>query len=90
MHDEPSNLDDALLARLNNLKGSSVSVDSSKSLALPPSAGGASELDDTPEDLIARFERLCAGSPLVTSRLHYQNLLSTILAVHPHLPSRNF
>ena len=58
MHDKPSNLGDALLARLNNLKGSSVSFDSSQSLALLPIAGGASELDDTPKDLIARFERL--------------------------------
>ena len=55
MDDEPLNLDHALLARLNNLKQSSVSFDSSKSLVVPPSA---SELDDTPEDLIARFERL--------------------------------
>ena len=55
MPDEPLNPDDALLTRLNNLKHSSVSFDSSKSLALPASA---TELDDTPEDLIARFERL--------------------------------
>ena len=55
MDDEPLNHDDALLARLNNLKQSSVSFDSSKSLAVPASASG---LDDTPEDLIARFERL--------------------------------
>ena len=55
MDDEPLNHDDALLARLNNLKHSSVSFDSSKSLAIPASA---SELDDSPEDLIARFERL--------------------------------
>ena len=55
MPDEPLDPDDALLARLNNLKQSSVSFDSSKSLAVPASASG---LDDTPEDLIARFERL--------------------------------
>ena len=55
MDDEPSTHDDALLARLNNLKQSSVSFDSSNNLAGP---AGASELDDTPEDLIARFERL--------------------------------
>ena len=55
MHNEPVDPDDALLARLNNLKQSSVSFDSSKSLAIPASASG---LDDTPEDLIARFERL--------------------------------
>lgn len=51
----PSNNDDALLARLNNLKQSTLSFDSSKSLAVP---AGAGELDNTPEDLIARFERL--------------------------------
>ena len=55
MPHEPLNPDDALLARLNSLKQSSVSFDSSKSLAVPASASG---LDDTPEDLIARFERL--------------------------------
>ena len=55
MEDEPSNDDKALLARLNNLKQSSVSFDSSNSLS---ASAGASELDDTPEDLIARFERL--------------------------------
>ena len=55
MDDEPLSHDDALLARLNNLKQSSVSFDSSKSLAV---SARASELDDTPEDLIARFERL--------------------------------
>ena len=55
MGDEPSNDDKALLARLNNLKQSSVSFDSSNSLS---ASAGASELDDTPEDLIARFERL--------------------------------
>ena len=55
MDDEPSSHDDGLLARLNNLKQSSISFDASKSLSGP---AGASELDDTPEDLIARFERL--------------------------------
>ena len=55
MDDEPLKHDDALLARLNNLKQSSVSFDSSKSLAIP---ANASKLSDTPEDLIARFERL--------------------------------
>lgn len=47
--------DDALLARLNNLKQSSVSFDSSNRL---PGPAGADTLDDAPEDLIARFERL--------------------------------
>ena len=55
MDDEPSKLDYAFLARLNNLKKSSVSFDSSKG---PAASAGASERDDTPEDLIARFERL--------------------------------
>ncbi|KAL9134463.1 MAG: hypothetical protein Q9175_004357 [Cornicularia normoerica] len=57
MNDEPSDHDDALLARLNNLKRSSVSFGSSNSVSAP---AGASELDHTPEDLIARFERLHA------------------------------
>ena len=55
MDDESPSRDDALLARLNNLKPSSVSFGSSSSLS-PPS--GASELNDTPEDLLARFEKL--------------------------------
>ena len=55
MDEEPSNHDDALLLRLNNLKQSSVSFDSSK--CLTPLIG-AGELDETPENLIARFERL--------------------------------
>ena len=55
MDDEPSDYDNALLARLNNLKQSSVSFGSSNSLSAPT---GANELDDSPEDLIARFERL--------------------------------
>lgn len=53
--DGPPNNDDALLARLNNLKQSSISFDSSNSLTVP---AGAGELDNTPEDLTARFERL--------------------------------
>ena len=55
MDNGPSNHDDALLARLNNLKQSSVSFDLSRSTAVP---AGASEIDNTPEDLIARFEKL--------------------------------
>ena len=55
MDDEPLSHDEALLARLNNLKQSTVSFDSSKSLAIPAKVN---ELHDTPEDLIARFERL--------------------------------
>ena len=55
MDDEPSNHDNALLVRLNNLKKSSVSFDSSRRL-IP--LEGAGEPDDTPENLIARFERL--------------------------------
>lgn len=53
--DGPPNNDDALLARLNKLKQSSISFNSSRSLTAP---AGAAELDNTPEDLIARFERL--------------------------------
>ena len=56
MDDEPADHDDAaLLARLNNLKKSNISFRSSSHLSASPSA---SQLGDTPEDLIARFERL--------------------------------
>lgn len=47
--------DDALLARLNNLKQSNLTPGPRNSLLAPSSP---SRLDDTPEDLIARFERL--------------------------------
>ena len=56
MDNEPSDHDDAaLLARLNNLKKSSISFRSSSHLS---ASASASQLDDTAEDLIARFERL--------------------------------
>lgn len=55
MGDEPSDRDDALLARLNNLKQSNISFGSPSSLSIPT---GPSKLYDDPEDLIARFERL--------------------------------
>lgn len=55
MANEPSDDDDALLARLNKLNQSNVSFGPSNSLS---ASAGASELDETPEDLIARFERL--------------------------------
>lgn len=55
MDDEPSDHDDALLARLNNLKQSSVSFHSPNSVS---TLAGPSKLNDTPEDLVARFERL--------------------------------
>ena len=73
MDDEPSDHDDALLARLNSLKQSSVSFGSFKSLS---ASIGVNELDDTPEDLIARFERLHGRKP---ADGHEQtSLLSTI------------
>ena len=55
MGDEPSDHDHALLARLNNLKQSNVSFGSPSSLSIP---AVPSRLDETPEDLLARFERL--------------------------------
>ena len=56
MDDEPSDHDDAaLLARLNNLKKSNISFRSSSHLS---ASASASQSGDTPEDLIARFERL--------------------------------
>ena len=47
--------DDALLARLNNLKQSNAAFNPRNSLSVPISP---SNFDHTPEDLIARFERL--------------------------------
>ncbi|KAM0799121.1 hypothetical protein BDR22DRAFT_339830 [Usnea florida] len=56
MDNEPSDHDDAaLLARLNNLKKSNISFRSSSHLS---TSASASQLGDTPENLIARFERL--------------------------------
>lgn len=55
MGDEPSAHDHALLARLNNLKQSSVSFGAPNSLSI---LSEPSKLYDTPEDLVARFERL--------------------------------
>ena len=56
MDNEPSDHDDAaLLARLNNLKKSNISFRSSSHLS---ASASASQHGDTPEDLIARFERL--------------------------------
>lgn len=55
MGDKPSSEDDDLLARLNALKHSHVSFDSSsKSMARPVEEG----VDNTPEDLLARFQRI--------------------------------
>ena len=56
MDNEPSDHDDAaLLARLNNLKKSNISLSSSSQFS---ASASASQLGETPEDLIARFERL--------------------------------
>ena len=55
MGNEPSDHDDALLARLNNLKQSNVSFGSPSNLSIP---AVSSRLNETPEDLLARFGRL--------------------------------
>ena len=55
MDHEPTDHDNALLARLNYLKQSSVSFSSPESLS---TLTESNKLNDTPEDLIARFERL--------------------------------
>src|SRR5690242_2066515 len=52
----PAN-DDALLARLNALKQSSISFDTTSSASITPSK------TSTPDDLAARFARLGSASP---------------------------
>ena len=64
MDDEPSTHDDALLARLNKLKKSNISFKTSNTLSVTTST---SEADETPDDLIARFQRI-----------HGQNAASTV------------
>ena len=64
MDDEPSAHENALLARLNKLKKSNISFGTSN----PPSVTiSSSEADKTPDDLIARFQRI-----------HGQNAASTL------------
>jgi hypothetical protein len=55
MADEPSPHDKLLLARLNNLKPSNVSL---SAFPTPSTATAPSEADETPEDLIARFQKI--------------------------------
>lgn len=47
--------DNALLARLNTLKQSSISLKQSQTASIPAVSAGQ---DDTPEDLLARFQKL--------------------------------
>jgi len=47
--------DNTLLARLNNLKKSNVSLKQSNTVSIPSVSAGQ---DDTPEDLLARFQKL--------------------------------
>ncbi|KAL2041565.1 hypothetical protein N7G274_005947 [Stereocaulon virgatum] len=60
MADEPSFDDNILLARLNNLKKSNISL---STFPTPPTANTPSSIDDTPEDLIARFQKIQGRSP---------------------------
>ncbi len=55
MDDEPSAHDNALLARLNNLKMSNISFGTSNT---PSVTTPTSEADKTPDDLIARFQTI--------------------------------
>ncbi|KAK0515846.1 hypothetical protein JMJ35_001880 [Cladonia borealis] len=64
MDDEPSANDNALLARLNKLKKSNISFGTSNT---PSVTISTSEADETPNDLIARFQRI-----------HGQNAASTL------------
>lgn len=63
MDDEPFAHDNALLARLNKLKNSNISFGTSNT---PSVTISSSEADKTPDDLIARFQRI-----------HGQNAAST-------------
>ena len=58
MGDGPSSEDEDLLARLNALKHSHVFLESSPKASVSAIEEGA---DDTPEDLIARFQRIHGG-----------------------------
>ena len=64
MDDEPSAHDNALLKRLNKLKKSNISFETFNTLSLTPPT---SEARQTPDDLIARFQRI-----------HGQNAASTL------------
>ena len=64
MDDEPFAHDNALLARLNKLKKSNISFETSNT---PSATIPTSEADKTPDDLIARFQRI-----------HGQNAASTL------------
>ena len=55
MDDEPSAHDNVLLARLNKLKKSNISFRTSNALSITPPT---SEADETPDDLIARFQKI--------------------------------
>lgn len=55
MDDEPSAHDNALFARLNKLKKSNISFGTSNTLSVTTTT---SEADETPDDLIARFEKI--------------------------------
>lgn len=60
---DPKPQDDALLARLNALKKTSVSFGTSPSGSLSPSAPAPSSTADAPDDLASRFARLGSASP---------------------------
>ena len=64
MDDEPSAHDNALFARLNKLKKSNISFGTSNALSVTTTS---SEADETPDDLIARFQKI-----------HGQNTASTL------------
>lgn len=64
MDDEPSAHDNALLSRLNKLKKSNISFGTSNSLSV---TSPTAEADETPDDLIARFQKI-----------HSQNAASTL------------
>lgn len=59
MADEPSFRDKVLLARLNNLKKSNISLRPSTTTSI---ATAPSNVNDTPENLIARFQKISGSS----------------------------
>ncbi|KAF2707567.1 hypothetical protein K504DRAFT_458058 [Pleomassaria siparia CBS 279.74] len=95
---EPSSIDDALLARLNALKKSSVSFDTTRHSSITPSRSTTTTITTTsasipttspiPTDsLAARFARLGSASPSSSSSPKPSRTTSTAPAIAPGAPS---
>ena len=81
MDDEPSALDSALLARLNNLKRSNLTFGTN---GTPAITTAPSEADETPEDLLARFQKLHGRT---TATLYDNPAITTFTAEGERPPS---